>query len=162
MGQPPRLSEILLPWEKSIIYFVTLCVNGRRNVLANPKVFEAIKVALTDLRKWCILAGVVMPDRAHFVVTPAEDRGLSVGDFASGFKRLLRKRLPSQNWKWQRGCFDRLLRSDESLHSKWMYLQDNPVRAGLVGQSDDWPYYIDLIDKEGSYQLPLQQRGLRV
>jgi hypothetical protein len=36
------------------------------------------------------------------------------------------------SWKWQPACFDRLLRFGESLHDKWLYLQENPVRAGLV------------------------------
>jgi REP-associated tyrosine transposase len=48
--------------------------------------------------------------------------------------------------QWQSGCFDRLLRSDESLHEKWLYVQDNPVRAGLVKSSADWPYQIGLDD----------------
>ncbi len=45
---------------------------------------------------------------------------------------------------WQPGCFDRLLRSDESLHDKWLYVQENPVRAGLVKHSRDRPYQIGL------------------
>jgi hypothetical protein len=45
-----------------------------------------------------------------------------------------------QNWAWQEGCFDRLLRSDESLSEKWEYLRQNPVRAGLVNDPEDWPY----------------------
>jgi len=161
MAEPPRLSEIRLPWGTSIVYFVTLCVKERRRVLANARVFEATQVTLADLRKWRLLAGVVMPENVHFVITPMEDRGLSTGDFANGFKRLLRKRLLSQTWEWQRGCFDRLLRSNENLHSKWLYVQENPVRAGLVRESEDWPYYLDFIDREGSYQLPLQEKGAR-
>ena len=132
MAQPPRLSEIQLPWEKSVIYFVTLCVKDRRNVLANPDVLEVIQATIDQLRKWRVLAGVIMPDHSHWIVSPIGDRELSVGDFSEGFKRVLRKRLGSQPWEWQRGCFDRLLRSDENLHSKWTYVQDNPVRHGLV------------------------------
>jgi REP element-mobilizing transposase RayT len=107
MAEPPRLSEILLPDDKVIIYFVTLCVEGRRPVLAN----------------------------SHMLA-------------AAGFKRLLRKNLSSQDWEWQRGCFDRLLRSDDDLESKWIYVQENPVRAGLVQRSEDWPYYLDFINDE--------------
>jgi REP element-mobilizing transposase RayT len=51
MGEPPRLSEIQLPWEKSIIYFVTVCVKGRRQVLANTKAFEAIKTTIVSIAK---------------------------------------------------------------------------------------------------------------
>jgi len=115
MGEPPRLPAILLPWEKSVIYFVTMCVRDRRQVLANMSVFEAIKKTIAQLRRWRVLAGVIMPDHSHWIVSPVEDRGLSVGDFSTGFKRVLRKTLGSQSWEWQRGCFDRLLRSDVNL-----------------------------------------------
>ena len=70
MGEPPRLSEIQLPWEKSIIYFVTVCVKGRRQVLANTRVFEAIKTTIVQLRRWHVLAGIIMPDHAHWLVSP--------------------------------------------------------------------------------------------
>ncbi len=148
MGEPPRLSEIQLPWEKSIIYFVTMCVKNRHSVLANARVFEAIKTTIEQLRKRRVLAGVIMPDHAHWIVSPIGDRELSVGDFSEGFKRVLRKTLGSQQWEWQRGCFDRLLRSDENLHSKWIYVQDNPVRHGLVQRAQDWPHYLDFINDE--------------
>jgi REP element-mobilizing transposase RayT len=146
MGEPPRLSEIQLPWEKSIIYFATICIADRRKVLANPRVFEAIKTSIAQLRRWHVLAAVIMPDHIHMIVSPIEDRGLSVGDFTAGFKRVLRKTLHSQSWEWQRGCFDRLLRSDENLRNKWIYVQHNPVRAGLVQKAEDWPFCLDFIN----------------
>jgi len=93
MAEPPLLPAICLPWEKSIIYFVTICVKDRRKVLATPEVFEAIKTAIPQLQKWHVLAGVIMPDHAHWVVAPVEDRELSVGDFSHAFKRTLRKLL---------------------------------------------------------------------
>src|SRR6266403_2752935 len=100
MGEPPRLREIQLPWEKSIIYFVTLCVKDRRRVLANTRVFEAMQTTISQLRRWRVLAGVIMPEHAHWIVAPIEYRGLSVGDFSTGFKRVLRKTLGSQPWEW--------------------------------------------------------------
>ncbi len=127
MAEPPRLSEITLPDEKSIIYFVTLCVKDRRKVLANARVFGAIKTAIEQLRRWNMLAAVIMPDHAHFIVGPREERG----------------------WEWQRGCFDHLLRSDENLESKWIYVQDNPVRHGLVQKAEAWPYYLDFVNDPG-------------
>jgi len=153
MGEPPRLREIQLPWEKSIIYFVTLCVKDRRRVLANTRVFEAMQTTISQLRRWRVLAGVIMPEHAHWIVAPIEYRGLSVGDFSTGFKRVLRKTLGSQPWEWQRGCFDRLLRSDENLRNKWIYVMDNPVRQGLVQKAQDWPYYLDFINDEKGKHL---------
>src|SRR3954468_13015948 len=139
MGEPPRLSQILLPREKAIIYFVTLCVEKRCSVLASDKTFGAIKEAISQLKRWRVLSGVIMPDHLHLVITPSGDRGLSVGDFTNGFKRAVRKALAAQPWEWQRGGWDRLLRSEESLQAKWSYLEQNPVRAGLVQNSSEWP-----------------------
>jgi len=50
---------------------------------------------------------------------------------------------------WQRGFFDHVLRNDESYGKKWNYVQNNPVRAGLVSNADEWPYSgeIVLIDR---------------
>jgi REP element-mobilizing transposase RayT len=159
MAEPPRLPAILIPWDKSIIYFVTMCVKDRRQVLANQSVFNAMKETIGQLHKWHVLAGIVMPDHVHWIVSPIRDRDLSVGDFSHGFKRVLRKFLARQSWEWQRGCFDRLLRSDENLKNKWTYVKDNPVRQGLTGKAEDWPYYLDYINEPetGSCQLPLQE-----
>jgi|tagenome__1003787_1003787.scaffolds.fasta_scaffold20769676_2 putative transposase len=145
MAEPPRLHEILLNSEQAIIYFVTLCVKDRKPVLANEHVFRSIRETATQISRWTILAGVVMPDHVHFVVTPVEERSLAAGDFSTGFKRILRQGLSTQNWEWQRGCFDRLLRSDENLKSKWVYIEQNPVRAGLVQNVGDWRYYLGSI-----------------
>lgn len=133
--------------------------------MATPKVFGAIKTAISQLQKWQVLAGVIMPDHVHWVVSPVEDRELSVGDFSHGFKRTLGKHLGSQSWGWQRGYFDRLLHSDEDLWSKWIYVKDNPVRHGFVHVADDWPYYLDFSNElpdQGSCQLPLQFKGVGV
>ena len=145
MSQPPRLKTIHLPWEQTIVYFVTLCVKNRQPCLADPHVFKAIKSSLAQINRWKFLAGVVMPDHFHALVTPASDRGLPVGDFSTGFKKLLRKQL-SHSWEWQRGCFDRLLRSDENAHNKWLYIRENPVRHGFVNQWQEWPYHINIVD----------------
>ena len=40
---------------------------------------------------------------------------------------------------WQERFFDHVLRSEESYGQKWIYVRDNPVRAGLVANWADWP-----------------------
>jgi hypothetical protein len=58
-------------------------------------------------------------------------------------KRL--KQLGHDGEIWERGFFDHLLRSEESYAQKWAYVQQNPVRAGLVTRMDDWPYQGEII-----------------
>jgi REP element-mobilizing transposase RayT len=160
MSRLPRIPN-WLPWEQSTIYFITFCVEHRKPVLANPYVWKTCRVSFDKLDQWIVLAAIVMPDHLHLLAAPVADRGASVSAFAKWFKRWFNEAYwnggPSASnrgsncrpsvsdgdqmpWRWQEGCFDRLLRSDESLSDKWEYLRQNPVRAGLVEHPDDWPY----------------------
>ena len=142
MGSPPRI-PVWLPWDRRVIYFVTICVTNRQVVLANETAFNAFKAAIGKLENWRILAAMLMPDHLHVIVAPIESRNAKLGNFSAALKRWMRQEL-NASWNWQPGCFDRLLRSDESLHDKWLYVQENPVRAGLVEHWKDWPYQIGL------------------
>jgi REP element-mobilizing transposase RayT len=142
MGHSPRI-PVWLPDEQSVIYFVTICVADRKPVLANDRACNAFKVAASKLKQWKVLAAVLMPDHLHVIAAPTEEREARVGDFSAAVKRWMRKEIQKDgklDWQWQPGCFDRLLRSDESLQGKWLYVEENPVRAGLVKQFKDWPY----------------------
>ena len=138
MGHPPRI-PVWLHWDQSVVYFVTICVEHRKHVLANVTAFSAFKIAATKLQDWTVLAAVLMPDHLHMIAAPTEEREAKVGNLSAAIKRWMRRELKA-SWKWQRGSFDRLLRSGESLHDKWLYVQENPVRACLVARWEDWPY----------------------
>jgi putative transposase len=142
MSRPPRIPN-WLPWETSTIYFITLCVEDRKCVLAKTRAWKICRSVFDRLDQWKILFAIAMPDHLHILAAPL-DRDASLSDFAKWFKRWFNEanRLPSKpmTWRWQEGCFDRLLRSEESLSEKWEYLRQNPVRAGLVVDPDDWPY----------------------
>ena len=138
MGHPPRI-PVWLRWEQSVIYFVTICVESRKPVLANDAAFAAFQNAAGKLRDWKVLAAILMPDHLHALVAPTSDREEKLGNFSGAIKRWMRRQL-NASWKWQPGSFDRLLRSDESAHDKWLYIEENPVRAGLVRRWEDWPY----------------------
>jgi REP element-mobilizing transposase RayT len=69
MGHAPRI-PVWLHWEQSVIYFVTICVKDRKQVLANESAFAAFKNAAVKLREWRVLAAILMPDHLHAVVAP--------------------------------------------------------------------------------------------
>ena len=81
-----------------------------------------------------------MPDHVHLLIAPS-DRDAPVGNASGAIKRSVRQELAAA-WQWQPGSFDRLLRSDESAEEKWQYIRENPVRAGLVINWQDWPYRV--------------------
>jgi REP element-mobilizing transposase RayT len=148
MARPPRIPN-WLPWEQSSVYFITFCIERRRPVLANPCAWKICLTVLDRLNQWQTLAAIAMPDHLHLLMAPL-DRDASVSEFSKWFKRWFNEangrpsvsggRTCAQTWQWQQGCFDRLLRWDESISDKWEYLRQNPVRAGLVRDPEDWPF----------------------
>ena len=139
MAVPPRI-PVLLPLDHEVVYFVTFNVAERRRVLANGPAFAAWRLAVAEIKQWTVLAGVMMPDHIHVLVYP-HDRDADVGEFSGLTKRLIRRQA-RKDWRWQTGSFDRLLRGTESAQEKWVYIRENPVRAGLVTRWQDWPYRI--------------------
>lgn len=158
MARPPRVPN-WLPWEARTIYFITLCIEDRKPVLAEPRSWKTCRVALAKLDQWRILCAIVMPDHLHVIAAPL-NRDASVSDFVKWFKRWFNQDYRVSNcrpsvsdgnqmaWRWQEGCFDRLLRSDESLAEKVEYLRQNPVRAGLVKNPADWPYQFRINEED--------------
>ena len=43
---------------------------------------------------------------------------------------------------WQAGYHDSVLKSDEDLNQRVRYVLQNPVRAGLVARTDEYPHII--------------------
>lgn len=76
-----------------------------------------------------------MPDHLHALI--GIDRQTSLAQLIRDYKRITAK---LAGVRWQRNFFDHRLRHDESLAEKFAYICQNPVRAGLVGTEDDWPY----------------------
>jgi len=48
------------------------------------------------------------------------------------------------SWLVGRDFWDTQLRKGENYDEKWQYVLENPVRAGLVKHSEDWPYQGEL------------------
>lgn len=143
---PPRLSSV---FTNNPLYFVTACTYRRRALLANGAVNDAfVRFAQRAFADYNIAVGryVIMPDHAHLFVCGSDD--FELGRWIGTLKQSLAKSVIQEKTSepfWQRGFFDHVLRSEESYGQKWNYVRDNPVRAGLVGHGDDWPYAGEII-----------------
>jgi REP element-mobilizing transposase RayT len=142
------------------VYFVTCCTYERQTLLANEFIHQAfVDFVKRGFSGSSVAVGryVLMPDHMHFFVRGPHDFRLSV--WVNQLKGFLTKRIrvsrpqgdcyrdrsrsPAANVNgqvWQRGFFDHVLRSHESYSEKWRYVEQNPVRAGLVENAVDWPY----------------------
>jgi len=139
-----RLDDITV--SRPLVFFLTACVAGRRPVLYEPRVADILVQAwrhATALHGWLIGRYVIMPDHVHFFASPVGDAAKDLSGFLKYWKRSTAIRLRKagfSQFRWQREFFDHLLRDEESYAEKWDYVRDNPVRAGLVGDSSQWPY----------------------
>ena len=154
-GRPPRLAQVFSckGWP---LYFVTICTMAKRNILASAALHDAFR----DYGERGLSMGVgvgryvIMPDHMHIFVRISPPQTLK--RWSAGLKRCLSKALIDSGQIvssahgapvksiWQPGFFDHLLRSNESYAEKWAYVRENPVRAGLVDDADDWPYQGEL------------------
>jgi putative transposase len=92
---------------------------------------------------WWVGNYVLMPDHVHFFARP-ETEACPMAKWIQMWKgvssRRIAKALNLPRPIWQADYFDRYLRSTESYSKKWDYVEQNPVRAGLVERFEDWPY----------------------
>jgi REP element-mobilizing transposase RayT len=146
---PPRLRWVSA---HNPLFFVTFCTYARRKLLASDAVHAAfVAFALKANSQHSIAVGryVIMPDHVHLFVRGPDD--FQLGPWVGMLKQALANHiaLPKTSLIWQRGFFDHVLRNDESYGNKWNYVQDNPIRAGLVSNPEEWPYSgeIVLIDR---------------
>jgi putative transposase len=161
---PPRLDRL---FPHNPVFFVTACTHQRKRLLANEAVhtaFIAFSALAFSTRNIAVGRYVIMPDHIHLFVCGPED--FELGRWMGGLKQHLQKAIVERHAEelrpasptgrrlqkrvirppvWQRGFFDHVLRNEESYAQKWDYVRDNPLRAGLVANADDWPYAGEII-----------------
>jgi hypothetical protein len=75
----------------------------------------------------------------HLFAAP-RDLSFTVERWVAFWKSQFSKAHGHEDWIWQAHAFHHRLRHDESYSQKWLYVQENPVRAGLVKEIGQWPY----------------------
>jgi putative transposase len=145
--RPPRLERLFASVQP--FYFVTFNTYKRRPLIAQPIVHEVFCSFCRRAREHDVAVGryVVMPDHIHlFVALPATETTLP--KWVQMLKTVIGKELLRSGIRkphWQEGFFDHVLRSSESYSHKWDYVRLNPVRAGLCGDPEEWPYQGEIV-----------------
>jgi REP element-mobilizing transposase RayT len=97
-------------------------------------------------------AWVVMPNYVHALVQPIGGWSLAkiVGSWkkhaASEVRRFQRRADPEigvprgHSPLWHREYWDRYIRNEEHYRAALEYIHQNPVKAGLAAQAEDWPW----------------------
>ena len=128
------------------MYYITACTYNRRRILDRPPCTMhsfnlQFGLRAPEYRVW-IGRYVIMPDHIH-LFAGFRPESISVSAWIKSLKNATSKTLRKGGFHgphWQKGFFDHVIRSQESYDQKWLYVRDNPVRAGLVRSADEWPY----------------------
>ena len=127
------------------IYFITIVSNFKtpyfvKEVL-NREIIECLKREKERLE--CrVYAYCLMPDHLHFLCGTSWE-GVSVLDFVNQFKGKSTRISWKYNIKgplWQRRSYDHILRKEENFREMAEYILSNPVRRGIVGRWDEYPF----------------------
>ena len=143
--QLPHLPSLELS-NQTVIQYVSCNVDCRRPLLANPEIHQLLIEVWRKANHWLVGRYIVMPDHVHFFCAPAHVPVTPLKRWTEFWRAEATRRWPCVGDKpiWQKDFFDRQLRSGESYHQKWLYIMENPVKAGLVARWEDWPYQGEL------------------
>jgi putative transposase len=126
-------------------YFLTICCQ-RRGV--NQLCLKAVASTLFETarryhasQRWYLKLLLLMPDHLHMLIGVPGDAQLS--NLIRDFKPIT---IRIASIAWQRNFFDHRLRHNESLNEKVAYIRENPVRAALIAEGEEWPYAIGASD----------------
>lgn len=133
-------------WElKGSTYFITVRVDAKvGKPFKDPSISKEMESILfnEDEKKYQLHAYVVMPDHLHFIIKPILGTTLAqIMRTLKGSSAYTINRLLSRTGKfWQTENFDHLIRDSIGLREKWEYIKENPVKAKLVVNAEDYPF----------------------
>ena len=130
---------VFIEFGKANIVFLTVCTKNRTPWLVHPSVHSSLVAIWSDATAWAVGKYVIMPDHIHLFCAPS-DLSCSLHNWITYWKRMFSRKKIQHAGEWQRDFWDTRLRRHENYSEKWEYVRNNPVRAGLVKNSDEWPY----------------------
>ena len=126
-------------------YLITTTVFERKPVFIQAK---AAEIVLNSLH-WCekrgkivLDAAVVMPDHLHFVMSLRSGSLAQLMQSLKGYTAYkINELLIKKGAFWQQHYHDHAVRQEEDLNAVVLYTLNNPVRAGLVADFHDFPFW---------------------
>ena len=127
-------------------YYLTLATLNKKPLLATPKIADIIFQSFdwletNDRLRWFCVC--VMPDHIHTVIQLGSKQKLSrlIQSLKNHTAKQINACLDRSGSIWQPAYHDHGIRQDESLNAIIEYCYHNPVRAGLVKASRDYPFW---------------------
>src|SRR5260370_3707525 len=126
-------------------YFVSSATWERRELFRVSDLAEILVQRILACREsgaYRLHEFVVMPNHFHLLLTPGETITLekAVQLIKGGSSHEIHAQRGNKMEIWQIGFHDWTIRDGEDYRMKVRYIQMNPVQAGLVERSGEWPF----------------------
>jgi putative transposase len=118
-------------------------------ILKRSDVAEIIINAMhfLDTKKYCLHSFCIMPNHVHVLLTPysdASESNTSLSEITHSLKRFtareINKLLGKEGALWNKESYDHYIRNEKEFERILEYIKQNPVKAGLVMNWQDWQY----------------------
>jgi putative transposase len=126
-------------------YFVTTKAFQNRPLFRVTEIAETVVQTLQLYRhrgEYLLHEFVLMPDHLHILITPSSTNTLekTMQFIKGGSSYRLNQKRGHKIDLWHTGFHDWTIRDSADWGAKAQYIRLNPVKAGLVERSEDWPY----------------------
>jgi REP element-mobilizing transposase RayT len=140
MPYPERLHHDVPGWvESGSLFHIRIRSESDTVLIDSPGTkAQAILAAAREYHerdRWFCRLMLVMPDHLHAMLAFPRDTRMSA--VIGSWKGYLAKACGA---RWQDGYFDHRLRSRKESDECWRYIRQNPVRAGLVAEEEQWKF----------------------
>lgn len=145
-----RKGRVSIPGQ---FYSITKCCADRHPLLIPDlkdfaiahQIFEIVTGSVMWLNKnehFVCRDYVMMPNHLHLIFQLGDVRTLEqvMHSFASFTANQINDVLHRSGSLWQSGYYDHALRDDDALNRHVRYIAENPMRARLVQEPQDWPF----------------------
>jgi putative transposase len=121
------------------IVLLTVSTEKREPWLADSEVHRLLCETWTTATAWQVGDYLLMPDHLHLFCAP-RDFSFTIEQWITFWKRDFRRRHQHPEWKFQSRGWHHRLRAEEDYSTKWLYVQENPIRKKLVDNFEAWPF----------------------
>jgi putative transposase len=139
VGRKNPASGVHLQFGESNIVLLTVTTEKRIPWLATAESQRFLQETWKEAQAWLVGDYLLMPDHLHAFCAP-RDFSFSIEEWITFWKRDFRRRHGRKEWCFQARGWHHRLRNGEEHSTKWLYVQENPIRKGLVKRIEDWPY----------------------
>ncbi|TDU64275.1 type I restriction enzyme R subunit/putative DNA methylase [Prosthecobacter fusiformis] len=113
-------------------------------VLRRQECAEIVEKALLHFegQRYQLIAWCIMPNHVHVLMKTfmGHPLGRVVHSWKTFTAREINRLLGQSGPFWQEDYYDTFMRDEEHQYNEVLYIESNPVKAGLVGKAVDWPW----------------------